>query len=301
METSVVEARSILTPTRGFLSEGFTHSLNPYGGCAFGNSACGLYCYAAQMPFLRRGRTWGQFLDVKVNGPDVLRRQLRLARASKRVRPLNVFMSSVTDPYPPQERKLGITHGLLEVFAESPPDRLVVQTRSPLVTRDAMLLKRLAKSCSVQINVTIETDMAVLPAGLGRHAFAPLQRIEALAQLRDFGLTTVAVVAPMLPLVEPEVFARKLVGVASAIILDHYLLGDGSQEGSRTMTSKYPQRLIAAGFEAWTKLPTFWSIVRLFQEVAGPKYPIGVSKAGFNATLVSALRQANNGASPQHP
>ena len=54
MQLSEREAKSILTEqTSGFLMDGefpFTHSLSPYTGCAFGNTTCGLYCYAAALP-----------------------------------------------------------------------------------------------------------------------------------------------------------------------------------------------------------------------------------------------------------
>jgi DNA repair photolyase len=54
MQITEREAKSILTEqTVGFLSDGefpFTHALSPYTGCMFGNTTCGLYCYAAHLP-----------------------------------------------------------------------------------------------------------------------------------------------------------------------------------------------------------------------------------------------------------
>jgi hypothetical protein len=44
------EAASLLTPQRkGFLASDphpFTHALSGYVGCGFGQTMCGLYCYA---------------------------------------------------------------------------------------------------------------------------------------------------------------------------------------------------------------------------------------------------------------
>ena len=49
-------------------------------------------------------------------------------------------MSSVTDPYQPIERELKLTRRLLQVMVErSEKPKLVVQTRSPLVSRDCNL------------------------------------------------------------------------------------------------------------------------------------------------------------------
>lgn len=46
-----ISAKSALSPTGGFLSS-FTHTLQPYTGCAFGRS-CGVYCYAPFLPVHR--------------------------------------------------------------------------------------------------------------------------------------------------------------------------------------------------------------------------------------------------------
>lgn len=68
LEVTSTEARRILTPQRmGFLANGpypFTHTLSPYSGCAFGQTTCGMYCYAQYLrnwtfrdPF-REEREW---------------------------------------------------------------------------------------------------------------------------------------------------------------------------------------------------------------------------------------------------
>ena len=48
-EADPVRSRSVLTPASGFLNA-FTHTLNPYMGCAFGDGGCGVYCYVAESP-----------------------------------------------------------------------------------------------------------------------------------------------------------------------------------------------------------------------------------------------------------
>lgn len=45
--------RTVLTPQAGGFIDGFTHSLNPYMGCAFGEDGCGAYCYVAESPIGR--------------------------------------------------------------------------------------------------------------------------------------------------------------------------------------------------------------------------------------------------------
>jgi len=105
MQVEEVPARSILHPTGGFLREGFTHTINLYRGCALGNSLCGTFCYAQWNAYHTRGRPWGSFLDVKTGIREAYRRdydRLKRPPAGPR-RPLRIYMSSVTEPYPPQE------------------------------------------------------------------------------------------------------------------------------------------------------------------------------------------------------
>src|SRR5688500_6436446 len=54
----IVENKSILTETSGFLGDGFTHTINAYSGCSFAGSICGGYCYAQHNYWITRGRDW---------------------------------------------------------------------------------------------------------------------------------------------------------------------------------------------------------------------------------------------------
>src|SRR5438093_12138273 len=122
-----INARSIFSPATGFIQRGgFDWTCNPYFGCTF---SC-RYCYAAFLPQNRRPREdWGRWLEAKVNAVALARKQ------APKVAGQAVYLSSVTDPYVPAERSLGLTRGILEEIAEHQP-RLVVQTRGPLVVRD---------------------------------------------------------------------------------------------------------------------------------------------------------------------
>ncbi len=81
-----------------------------------------------------------------------------------------IYMSSVTDAYQPVERKLKLTQGLLEILAERHRPKLVVQTRSPDVVRNAGRFREIvARGGRVQINLTVTTDDEDV-----RKAFEPL-------------------------------------------------------------------------------------------------------------------------------
>jgi DNA repair photolyase len=62
-------------------------------------------------------------------------------------------MSSVTDPYQPIESKEKLTRSLLQVMLDYSPT-LVIQTRSPIITRDIDYLQRFKH---LRINMSIPT------------------------------------------------------------------------------------------------------------------------------------------------
>lgn len=275
---------TILNPTGGYLGEGFTHTINLYRGCALGNSLCGLYCYAQWNPHHTLGRPWGRFLDVKTGFAEAYRAQYdRLKRPVRGdPKPLRIFLSSVTEPYPPQERAARRMRRLLEEMLARPPDLLVIQSHTPLVLDDLPLLLTLRERCRLEINITVETDKEALPPPFPRHAYSPAARIAALRSLRQAGLCTVATVSPLLPLDDPSAFARQLEAACDRVIVDHYLLGDGSREGQRTKQTKLPMLLDANGWSTWTGLAPFDEVVRTFRQVFGDAR-VGISRAGFNA------------------
>lgn len=283
MQVREVTAKTILTPTGGFLSA-YSHTLNPYRGCTYGSSLCGAACYAPEVRFAGARDAWGTYLDVKVNAPAVYCADHD--RWRRKGAQLVVFMSSITDPYVPQERRYRITRGILRAMIERPPDALVLQTHTPHPLWDADTLVALHGRTRLSVQISVETDRDDIP-GFRRHAYPVAARVGALGALQDLGITTVAVVSPLLPVADPERFARRLGEVAGFVILDHYLIGDGSPNGARTRRWKQhvgdtvPHLLAAAGFEAWTRLEKFQEVVGCFTKVLGEER-VGVSAEGFN-------------------
>ena len=218
---SDIESKKILTEAKGYLDTGFTHSLNPYGGCAF---ACE-YCYVREMPIQRfKDIPWGKWLEVKTNAADNYRREIASLR--RRNKPVRIFMSSATDPYQPIERETRLTRAILEAMLEAQPDFLQVQTRGPLVVRDIDLLAELKERCRLIVSMTIETDREDV-----KRAFAPAApgiglRLKALRELHDAGIFTQASISPALPFTQD--FPKKLEGVADRIWIDTLHIGDGA-------------------------------------------------------------------------
>jgi DNA repair photolyase len=197
-----IETNHLLTPGKGRTSA-FDFTLNPYRGCSFGCS----YCYAAFfVPDEAQRAEWGLWVEAKVRAAEVLRRRDDLY--DKRI-----YMSSVTDPYQPLERKLGLTREIVEVLAQKSV-RLVVQTRSPLAARDADLFQRFKH---VRVNMSITTDDEEARKQFEPGCASIEQRLEAVETLIAAGITVNVCVCPMLPMRDPFAFGRRLsdMGVAA--------------------------------------------------------------------------------------
>src|SRR5512138_999988 len=118
---------------KGILSRSkvYDYVVNPYTGCQHGCS----YCYARFMKkFTGHREPWGEFVDVKINAPDLLQKEII------KKKPGMVWVSGVCDPYQPLESRYRLTRRCLEVLALHRWP-VIVQTRSPLVTRDLDLLR----------------------------------------------------------------------------------------------------------------------------------------------------------------
>jgi DNA repair photolyase len=285
----LVENQSILTPTSGFLRSGYTHTINVYQGCAFAGSLCGVFCYVQHNLWITKGQSW-RLYGAKRHIRDAYRRDYDRIKRPRRgaPKPLKIYMSSSTDPYIPQEKSLRLTWALLDEMRERPPDVLVVQSHHTLVERDIDLVVELAARCEVWISLTVETDLERIP-GFPPHASSPARRLETLKKFRGRGVLAQATVSPLLPLGNPEAFAHSLDQACDRVIVDHYLIGDGSPNGWRTRRTTFAKRLEQAGFGSWNTLAKLWEIRDLLAGVLGEKRVL-VGCDGFNSVGLSAAK-----------
>jgi len=194
-------------------------SINPYVGCAFGCA----YCYARyahgwvieravsanpEVGALRAAfesmPPWLAFerqIFVKENAPAVLRRTLRYGsdKHVKLIRGDRIGIGTATDPYQPAERRFHITRGLLEVFAEHEGLRIFIITKSSLVSRDADLLRRIARRNEIHVHISLITLDRDLARKLEPRAPTPEARLRALARLREYGVDAGINIMPVLP------------------------------------------------------------------------------------------------------
>jgi DNA repair photolyase len=197
-----IEAKSILN-----VSKIHDYCVNPYTGCEVG---C-VYCYAAL--FMRRysghSEPWGEFVDVKVNAPALLAKQIVKARRG------TIWFASVCDPYQPLEERYGLTRRSLEVLIgrDFPVE---IQTKSARVRRDLDVIRRLS---DVEVGFTIATDDETI-AGMFEPRASPVgERVEVLREFKAAGVSTFAFAGPLLP-GNPERLAVLLDGAVDRVLVD---------------------------------------------------------------------------------
>jgi DNA repair photolyase len=198
-----IKVKSVLTRSG---IPGVDYCINPYVGCFHGCR----YCYATFMKrFTGHTEAWGSFVDVKVNSPEVLQRQLqRKARG-------RVMISSVTDAYQPIEAKYKLTRKCLEVLLEHqfPVDIL---TKSPLVLRDLDLIKEFK---DIEVGITVTTNDEKIRKVFEPQAPSITARINALKKLHNNGINTYAFIGPVLPM-NPEALLENINPHVDSIIID---------------------------------------------------------------------------------
>jgi DNA repair photolyase len=159
--------------------------------------------------FTNHREPWGEFIDIKVNAPQILERELQ--RAKRGV----VALSTVTDPYQPIEREYRITRKCLELLLRYQYS-INLLTRSPLCLRDMDLFKEFKE---IEVGLTITTH----DEGL-RRIFEPrspsiFERVRTLEILSREGIKTYVFIGPILPM-NPIELVRMLDGLVEEVFID---------------------------------------------------------------------------------
>ena len=240
----------------------YDFTLNPYSGCTFGCT----YCYAAFFSRSKEQRDgWGQWVTVKENALALLRKKRPHALTGK-----TLYMSSVTDPYQPIEKKLELTRSLLKELVRRHQPRLVIQTRSPLATRDLDVLQQFDH---VQVNMTVTTDSDEV-----RRAFEPTcpnnkVRLRAIREVGEAGIDVCITLTPLLPVADPSALAEQLLetGVQKFIVQPFHPTRGKFVAGTREAAQQAIEHF------GWTEA-RYHEVLKVLQE----RLPdVGLGKDGF--------------------
>ncbi|MFW9802233.1 MAG: radical SAM protein [Candidatus Thorarchaeota archaeon] len=182
MRVKSVQAKNIITKSN---IPGIDYVINPYIGC---QHAC-IYCYAE---FMKRftghgGEIWGDFLDVKQFGLEKIKPEKYDGRT--------ILLSSVTDPYTPLEAKYENTRRILERLISTKAN-VQILTKSRLVERDIDLFQQFE---NIEVGVSMNTLDDEFARTIEPRASKPKDRLKALQQIAEMGISTYVFVSPIFP------------------------------------------------------------------------------------------------------
>ena len=176
-----VECKSVLNK-----SALANYAVNCYAGCEHGCR----YCYARfATRFSHPNEPWGSFVDVKVNAPQVLAREVRQKRVGR------VFISSVCDGWQPKEASYRLTRQCLEILLHYGYP-ITILTKSTLAGCDLDLL---ASKEGVEFGVTLTTLDENLRQLIEPKSSPPTERLALLEEAKRKGIRTYAFLGPLMP------------------------------------------------------------------------------------------------------
>lgn len=175
-----VKAKTILSARNG---------MNIYRGCSHGCIYCDSRsdCYRMEHDF--------EDIEVKTNAVELLEAALK----SKRKKCM-IGTGSMTDPYIPLERNLGIMRRALEVI-ERYGYGFTVITKSDLILRDLDILKRINDKTKCVVQMTLTAFDEDICRKIEPNVCTTKRRAEVLNILRDNGIPTVVWLSPILPFI----------------------------------------------------------------------------------------------------
>jgi DNA repair photolyase len=214
-------------------------SLNPYVGCAFGCAYCyaryahryvrereedlalreqvggaesrhpsddaGLETAGSPTDAMPAWLAFERRIYVKQDAARLVSSDLRRgqtgrhAKTARLLRGEPLVIGTATDPYQPAERHFRVTRRVLEALAEYRGLRIVLITKSALVTRDIDVLTRLATRSRFTVHLSLITLDRDLARRIEPRAPTPEARLRALRRLRDGGIDVGINVMPVLP------------------------------------------------------------------------------------------------------
>jgi DNA repair photolyase len=179
---------------------------------------------------------WGEFVDIKINAPEILKRDLFGLKKGL------VSLSTVTDPYQVPERKYQLTRRILDELAVN-NFSVSILTKSNLILRDIDILKKFDRN-----NLEVGFSITTLDEDVRRH-FEPnappvRDRVNALKQLSEQGIRTWVFIAPVLPLLSENTIPDLLNEIrhhAGYIMTDKLNIKSGNWSGIvKVLNRSYP-------------------------------------------------------------
>ncbi|PZG95395.1 radical SAM protein [Streptomyces sp. NTH33] len=188
-----VRARSIVNWVPGASRMPFEWTANPYRGCTH---AC-VYCFARKSHGyldLDTGLGFDTQIVVKVNAPDLLRRQL----ASRRWKGEHIAMGTNVDCYQRAEGRYRLMPGILTALRDH-ANPFSILTKGTLILRDLDLLTQAAEVTDVGISVSVGFTDTELWRTVEPGTPPPQRRLDVVRALGEHGIGCGVLMAPVIP------------------------------------------------------------------------------------------------------
>lgn len=188
-----VLARSIVNRVPGASRMPFEWTVNPYRGCSH---AC-VYCFARKTHSyldLDTGLGFDSQIVVKVNAPELLRRQL----ASRRWHGEHIAMGTNVDCYQRAEGRYRLMPGIIAALRDH-ANPFSILTKGTLILRDLDLLKQASEVTDVGISVSVGFTDTELWRTVEPGTPAPERRLDVVRTLTDHGIGCGVLMAPVIP------------------------------------------------------------------------------------------------------
>jgi DNA repair photolyase len=188
------------------------------------------------------GRDFEREIVVKVNAPEVLRKEL--SRPSWKHE--HVALGTNTDPYQWVEGRYRLMEGIWEALRDA-ANPCSVLTKSPLLLRDLRLMLEIAQRASFSACLSIPTLDEKAWRATEPHTPSPRARLEAVAELNRAGIPAGVLIAPLMPgindapeQVEPLLAAATEAGATNIAGTALHLRGEVRQVFMDWLTAQRP-------------------------------------------------------------
>ena len=246
---------------------GFDRSINPYRGCSHG---C-IYCYARPAHAylgLSPGLDFESRLFFKPGAGKLLAAEL----SKTSYKPGVIHIGGDTDPYQPDEKRLGVTRQVVETLQRFRHPFSII-TKSALILRDLDVLGEMGRAGLARAAVSITSLDRKLARSMEPRAATPERRIETVRRLTEAGVPTIVMFAPAIPSLNDHEMEAVLQRAAEAgacgagyvalrlpleikDLFEEWLASDHPDRAKRVMSLVRQMRGGAAYQSAWGKRMT---------------------------------------------
>ncbi len=207
-----VRARSIVNRVPGASRMPFEWTVNPYRGCTH---AC-VYCFARRTHSyldLDTGLGFDSQIVVKVNAPDLLRREL----SGRRWRGEHIAMGTNVDCYQRAEGRYRLMPGIIGALRDH-ANPFSILTKGTLILRDLDLLREAAEVTDVGISMSVGFLDRELWRTVEPGTPSPERRLDTVRTLTAHGIGCGVLMAPVIPFLgdHPDQLRATVRAVAAA-------------------------------------------------------------------------------------